>query len=220
MYKTVSIDDKISNNSEDYKKHVCEILRNNVRMLVIYRDDDDKYYILAHTLKDWKFTSNKNVLDHSNWKSMNNMFGNTEFTLESIQKMSFNDDPLFSNETLLQMDMKNVEMFSGVVIKNENSYAFNQIWNSFNSSLNGNKNDILLYNDLPICGKLNHMCGEKLNGKIFVFAEKSNYETKTTKRGKVDFVGGKVNFKEYLDCKSGINDHIEPSFQSFSKRNV
>lgn len=192
----------------DKREELKGILHANLSSLVIRRDENEegganeyKFTLTAHTQGDWSQFDDRPA-NNDYWSSLNDNLGNQDRSLESLKQMLI--DLNFSESEINSMDMKNVEIFSGVVVKS--ATISNDLWTKFNTNLEGN--NITLDNNIKMCGKLKFICKEKKNGTIFVLVKKDNRLYKM-----IDFIGGKLSLTEYLNFSAFKDDiHLFYSF--------
>ncbi len=193
------------------EEEIFSKLRENKDNIVIRRDDGN-YTVSAHTLGDW-VDSNGKALPMKYWNALNNRFGNTDGTLLSVKAML--ERMQFTEEEINHIDMKNVELYSGLVI---NHVASNTAWRNFSSEL---PESYQLTNNVPICGKLKYVCGEVNNGTVHILVKAPDNKFMDYKKS--DFVGGKAHFEEYLPfIELGDNKSLFRSFlrEVFEELNI
>lgn len=178
---------------------------------IVIRRDDERYMLSAHTLADWA-DSNGKALPMRYWNALNNRFGNIDGSLTSVKAML--ERMQFTEDEINHIDMKNVELYSGVVI---NHVRNNSVWRNFSLELPENYQ---LTNNVPLCGKLKYVCGESSNGTVHILVKAP--DNKFVDYKKSDFVGGKAHFEEYLpfielrDNKSLFRSFLREVFEELN----
>ena len=194
----------------EMEEEIFNKLKENKDNIVIRRDDD-KYTLSAHTLADW-VDNNGKALPMRYWNALNNRFGNTDGSLISVKTML--ERMQFTEDQINHIDMKNVELYSGVVINHVHNST---VWRNFSSELPENYQ---LINNVPLCGKLKSVCGEISNGTVHILVKAPDNKFMDYKKS--DFVGGKAHFEEYLpfielhDNKSLFRSFLREVFEELN----